>query len=101
MGELDAARVDVGAVLAIARQYDTAAEMVDTAVRTHLTGLAFDGATAGRAHAARGDVLRTAIEDVVDGLREWSRAATEIASALRVSADRYVDADMRAARRVG
>ena len=32
---------------------------------------------------------------------QWSRAAAEIASALRASADRYADADARAARRVG
>ena len=101
MGEPDAAGVDVAALLGVARQYDTAAEIVDTAVRTHLAGLAFDGATAGRLHAARGDALRTAVDRVVDGLREWSRAAAEISSALRVSADRYVDADARAARRVG
>lgn len=101
MGELDAARVDVSAVLGIARRYDVAADIVDTAVRTHLSALAFDGAAAGRVHTARGDALRTAVDHVVDQLRQWSRAATEIASALRASADRYADADARAARRVG
>ena len=101
MGEPHAARVDVAAMRDIARQYDTAAEIVDAVVRTHLAGLAFDGASAGRLHAARGDALRTAVDRVVDDLREWSRAAAEIASALRVSADRYADADARAARRVG
>ena len=59
------------------------------------------GRVGNQRHAARGDALRTAVDRVVDGLREWSRATAEIASALRVSADRYADADARAARRVG
>ena len=95
------ARVDVAALHAVARQYEAAADIVDGAVRTHLTGFGFDGAAAGRMHAARGDALRTAVEHVADQLRQWSRAAAEIAAVLRVSADRYAEADARAARRVG
>ncbi|PWQ87431.1 hypothetical protein DKX15_20900, partial [Enterococcus faecium] len=34
-------------------------------------------------------------------LRQWSRAATEISVALRAAADRYEDADARAAGLVG
>ncbi len=101
MGELDVARVDVASVRDAARQYDAAADIVDSAIRTHLTGLRFDGAVAGRAHAAQGDALRLAIDDVVDRLHQWSRAATEIAAQLRSCADRYVDADARSARRIG
>jgi hypothetical protein len=101
MGQPDVARVDVAAVHAIARQYEAAADIVEGAVRTHLSGLVFDGAAAGRMHVARGDGLRTAVDQVVDQLRQWSRAATEIAAALRASADRYAEADARAARRVG
>ena len=101
MGQPDVARVDVAALHAVARQYEAAADIVDAAVRTHLTGLVFDGATAGRAHVARGDALRTAVDHVVDQLHQWSRAATEIAAALRASADRYAEADARAASRVG
>jgi hypothetical protein len=101
MGQTDAARVDLPALLDIARQYQAAADIVDGAVRTHLSGLAFDGATAGRMHVARGDAVRAAINHIVDQLRQWSRASTEIAAALRASADRYADADVRAARRVG
>jgi hypothetical protein len=67
----------------------------------HLTGLRFDGAVAGRMHAARGDALRSAVDDVVDRLRLWSRAATEIAAELRACAERYVDVDVRGARRLG
>jgi hypothetical protein len=101
MGEPDVARVDVAAVRRVAREYAAAAEIVDSAVRTHLSMLAFDGAVAGRMHAARGDTLRTAVEVVVDQLRQWSRAAAEIAAELRASADRYADADARGARRIG
>jgi Excreted virulence factor EspC, type VII ESX diderm len=101
MGEADAARVDVAALIGVARQYETVADIVDGAVRSHLTGLAFDGAAAGRMHAARGDALRSAVDHVVDGLRQWSRASSEIAAALRASADRYTEADAHGARRVG
>ncbi len=101
MGEPDVARVDVAAVRDAARQYDAAAELVDTAIRTHLTGLRFDGAVAGRMHAAHGDTLRLAIDGVVDRLQQWSRAANEIAAELRSCADRYVDVDVRGARRIG
>ncbi len=101
MGQAEVARVDVAALHAVARQYETVADIVESAVRTHLTGLAFGGAVAGRMHVARGDALRAAVDHVVDQLRQWSRAATEIAAALRASADRYAEADASAARRVG
>ncbi|MEN3319911.1 MAG: hypothetical protein V7643_3312 [Mycobacterium sp.] len=101
MGQPEVARVDVAAVHAVARRYEAAADIVEGAVRMHLTGLVFDGAAAGRIHAARGDALRVAVEDVVDQLRQWSRAAAEIAAALRACADRYAEADASAARRVG
>jgi hypothetical protein len=101
MGQGEGARVDVAALHAVARQYEAVAGIVDGAVRTHLTGLRFDGATAGRAHAARGDGVRTAVDHVVDQLRQWSRAAAEIAATLRASADRYAEADVSAAGRVG
>ena len=101
MGQPEVARVDVAALHAVARQYETVADIVDGAVRTHLIGLAFDGAAAGRMHAARGDALRVAGDHVVDQLRQWSRASAEIAVALRASADRYAEADAGAARRLG
>ncbi len=101
MGQADAAYVDVGAVRAIAREYESAALIVDGAVQTHLSDLAFGGACAGRAYVAHGVTLRAALDDVVASLRQWSRAASEVAVALRSSADRYQDADARAAGRVG
>lgn len=100
MGESDAAGVDVAALCDVAQQYQAVADDIDDAVRTHLTGLAFDGAAAGRAYTGHGDALRTRVDDIVDGLRQWSRASEEIAATLRASAERYADADARAARRV-
>ena len=101
MGEPDIARVDVAAVHDVARQYDAASDIVDAAVRTHLTGLRFDGAVAGRVHAAQGDALRLAVDDLVHRLQQWTRVAAEIAAELRSCADRYVDVDVRGARRIG
>ena len=101
MGQPEVARVDVAALHAVARQYEAVADIVEGAVRTHLSGLGFGGAAAGRVHVARGDALRAAIDHVVDQLRQWSRAAAEIAAALRASADRYAEADAGAARRLG
>jgi hypothetical protein len=101
MGQPEVARVDVAALHAIARQYEEVADIVDGVVRRHLTGLVFDGAVAGRIHVARGDALRAAVDHVVGQLRQWSRAATEIATVMRASADRYAEADARAARRLG
>jgi Excreted virulence factor EspC, type VII ESX diderm len=101
MGQPEVTRVDVAALHAVARQYEAVADIVEGVVRTHLAGLMFDGAAAGRVHVGRGDALRAAVEHVVDQLRQWSRAAAEIAAVLRVSADRYAEADASAARRVG
>jgi hypothetical protein len=93
--------VDAGMVRAIAREYETAAGIVDGAARHHLGALTFGGSTAGRAYVAHGEALRGALDEVVLALRQWSRAAAEIASVLQCSADRYAEADARAAERVG
>lgn len=101
MGTVGAARVDATAVRAIAREYDAVSSIVDDAVRQHFGDMDFGGAAAGRAYAERGETLRATVADLAVGLREWARAATEIAVALRASADRYRDADERSAGRVG
>lgn len=101
MGQPDAAHVDAAALLSIADQYAAAGALVATAVRTHLVHLTFDGATAGSGHAAAGDRLRRVLDDLVSGLLRWSSSTTEIASALRRSADRYMYADARASERLG
>ena len=93
MGTAGAARVDTAAVRTIAREYETAAAILDGAARTHLADIDVGGATSGRAYVAHGDALRAALADLATSLRQWSRAATEIAAALRVSADRYQEAD--------
>jgi hypothetical protein len=101
MGEIESARVDVGALLGVASRCDAVADVVDGLARGELGRLAFDGAVAGRDHAARGDGLRRAIDEVVDQTHAWSRAMREIAAALRASGDRYVDVDARSAARLG
>jgi hypothetical protein len=101
MGEANASRVDTAALLSVARQYQVAADNIDAAIRIHLSGLAFDGACAGRSYVARGDAVRSAVEAIVNQMWRWSRASAEIAATLRVSADRYAEADERAARRLG
>lgn len=101
MGPIESTRVDVGALLDVAGRYDAVADLVDGAVRTHVARLTFDGALAGRDYAARGDALRQAVDDLVEQMRVWSRASHEIASALRTSGVRYVDADARGAVRLG
>src|SRR5262245_15992569 len=100
MGQPEVARVDVAALHAVARQYETVADIVEGAVRTHLAGLVFGGATAGRMHVAQGEALHEAVDHVVYQLQQWSRAAVEIAAALRASADRYAEADAGAARQL-
>ncbi|MGE2718205.1 type VII secretion target [Mycolicibacterium celeriflavum] len=98
---MDASRVDAAALLSVAQQYEAAADIVDAAVRKHLSRLTFDGAGAGRAYVAHGDAVRSAVDHIVDQLRRWSRASAEIATALRVSVERYAEADAHAAARLG
>lgn len=101
MRHSDAARVDVAALQAVAREYEAVGQIVEGAVRTHLSELAFGGSCAGRAYVSHGAALRAALEQVVVSLRQWSRAAEGIAVALRSSAQHYRDADDAAAGRVG
>ena len=95
------ARIDLAAVRGVAAEFDASAAILDAAIRTHMSGLGFGGATAGRAYAARGDALRAALERMADGLAAWARASAEIAAALRASADRYERSDERTAARFG
>ena len=85
----------------MAREYEAAALIVDAAVRTRLSGLAFGGTCAGSAYRVHGVALHAALNDTVASLRQWSQAAGEIAVVLRSSADRYEYADDRAGRRLG
>jgi hypothetical protein len=94
------ARIDVAAVRAVADRIDVATELIDDAVANHLARLTFGGALAGRAHTARGDALRGGLDRLAAELSQWSRAAVEIAVALRAGADRYAEADVYAAARI-
>jgi hypothetical protein len=93
-------RFDSRAVNAVADQLGAAAELIDGAVGNHLAALAFGGASAGRVHTARGDALRVELERLTAEVSRWSRAAVEIAVALRTGADRYDEADLYAAARI-
>lgn len=93
--------VDAAAVRAVANRFDDAAQLIDGSVRTHFAKLAFDGANAGRAYIGHGDALRLALDRLAGELARWARATAEIATALRSSADRYAEADLSAAARIG
>ncbi len=99
MGHGESVHADVGELLDAARRCDALAELVDGVVR-QLDRLAFDGSVAGVAHAARGDAVRRAVDDIVDQVLEWARALREVGSALAASGRRYVEADVAAAARL-
>lgn len=93
--------MDVATLQAVANRFDDSAHLVDAAVRTHFGGLTFDGATAGRGYTGQGDAIRFALHRLSAELAQWARATMEVASVLRVSADRYAEADHRAAAGIG
>jgi hypothetical protein len=93
--------VDAAALRTVANRFDDAAHLIDGAVRTHFRSFAFDGATAGRSYIGHGDALRLALNRLAGEIAQWARATGEIANALRASADRYVEADLSAAARIG
>jgi hypothetical protein len=93
--------VDAAALCTVANRFDDSAALIEGVARTHFGSLAFDGATAGRAHIHHGDALRVALHRMVGELGQWGRATVAIAAALRASADHYAEADLRAAARVG
>ncbi|MCV7347319.1 type VII secretion target [Mycolicibacterium rhodesiae] len=90
-------RVDCGGLRVAAHHFDSTAEVLDGALRGQLSRLHFDGAMAGRMHVAHGDAVRAALDRLAAAMAQWSRAAAETAVALRVTADRYGDAELRAA----
>jgi uncharacterized protein YukE len=100
MGQRDAF-VDAASVRAVASRFDATADLIDGAARIQLRRLGFDGATAGQAHVAHGDVLRVALDRLSQQLAQWARATGEIATALRAGAEHYAEADLRAAARIG
>lgn len=95
------AYVDTAAIRAVADRFDATAEIIDTVAHTRLGRLAFGGASAGDAYLAEGEALRRALDRWAGELARWSRASAEIATALRVGAAGYTDAELHAAARVG
>ncbi|HXY65977.1 MAG TPA: type VII secretion target [Mycobacterium sp.] len=93
--------VDAAMLRTVANRFDNAAHLIDGTVRTHFGSLAFDGAAAGRSYIGHGDALRLALNRLAGELGQWARATGEIATALRASADRYIDADLSVAARIG
>lgn len=90
--------VDTAVVRASAARIDTAADLLQEAVDTHLHALRFDASAAGRAHTADGDALRAAMQRTVADAVRWSRAARELSRALRAGADAHAGAETQAAR---
>jgi hypothetical protein len=99
MARLDAARVDVATLRDVALGYDSVGEALAVA-RARLAGLTFDGSVAGRAHATRGDALRTTMIRLDDALRRWSGDVAAVAAAVRAAADGYARADAAVAERL-
>jgi hypothetical protein len=93
-------RFDSSGVHGVADRLAGAAELIDGAVANHLVALIFGGSSAGRAHTARGDALRVELERLTTEVSQWSRAAVEIAAALRAGGDRYGEAELYAAARI-
>lgn len=93
-------RLDSSGVHRVADQLGAAAELLDRAVGDHLARLAFGGASAGRAHIARGDALRVQLDRLTAQVTQWSRATVETAAALSAGLDRYADAELYAAARI-
>lgn len=91
------AQIDVAVLADAASRFDAIAASLDRIAASRVT---FGAARAGRAHAASGEAVRGALELLGDDVRSWSRAVAEIASQVRISADRYVGAEARAAARL-
>lgn len=90
-------QVDSEAVRSVAQRYRAAADYLDGTVRSHLSGLRFNGSTAGRAYVADGDELHAALVRLAMGVERWSRSSAEIAAALHADSDRQAEADQRSA----
>ena len=90
--------VDTALVRAAAARIDTAADLLQEAVDTHLRALCFDGSAAGRGHAADGDAVHAAVHAVAADAARWARAARELSRALRAGADAHTGSEAAAAR---
>ena len=91
--------LDAAVLGSVADCFDLTAATL-AASRIRLAGLAFDGAAAGRDHVGAGEALSRALHGWAMELTGWSRASTEIATALRVGLARYGQAEAAAAERI-
>ncbi|WP_409435079.1 type VII secretion target [Mycobacterium sp. SMC-14] len=89
------------ALRSVADRFDSTAAAIDMASRIRLGGLTFDGGTAGRDHVGAGEALRRAVQAWSPELMRWSRATSEVATALRAALARYGQAEAASAVRVG
>lgn len=80
--------VDPHALRFAARRLDEAADLLEGAVRNHLSGLRLAGS---------GGAVGMALGQLVDDVASWQRAVREYACAVRAGADRYADGDRRGA----
>lgn len=76
--------MDPEALPVAAARFDAAADILLTALRTHLAQLA-----GSRAHPA--------VEQLVAEVARWESAARDVAAALRDVADRYTESEARGA----
>ncbi|MGV0627041.1 type VII secretion target [Mycolicibacter minnesotensis] len=93
--------LDAAALLSVAACLESTTADIDTASRICLGGLAFHGGIAGRDHVGAGEGLRRALHGWAPELTRWSRAGSEIATALRTALVRYEHAEAAATQRVG
>ncbi len=74
--------IDPGALYAAAQRLDAAADILAAALDVHLGALRSGGA---------------GVERLKSDMRQWTRSASEVADALRIGAQRYVDGEAAAA----
>ena len=90
--------VDTALLRAAAARIDTAADLLQEAVDTHLRELRFDGAAAGNAHGAAGEAIHAAVLRSVADAVHWARATRELSRGLRAGADVHAGAEATATR---
>ena len=83
------------ALRAAAQRLDAAADLLQGALGSYLRALHFDYLRALHADADAG--VRSALDHLVADVAHWQQTARETAAVLRIGAERYADAEARAA----
>lgn len=81
------------ALRAAAQRLDAAADLLQGALDSYLRALHFDYLRALHADAG----VRSALDHLVADIAHWQQTARETAAVLRIGAERYTDAEARAA----